>query len=81
MWSQRFTKGSDPTHSHPERRGASDGYGGTHEDVSKFLFTIGDPSSSGIVDNNMTTLFIGTGLNAAMIAIAVVVLLKKSRSN
>jgi len=59
---------------------ANDGYGGTNEDISEFLFTIGEPSIPSIFDNNLTAMFIGTGLNAGLIAIAVV-LLKKFRSN
>jgi len=59
---------------------ADDGYGGTDEDISEFLFTIGEPSIPSVIDTNLTTMFIGAGINAGLIAIAVV-LLKKFRSN
>ena len=59
---------------------ADDGYGGTNEDISEFLFAIGEPSSPSVIDNSLTTMFIGAGINAGIIAIAVV-LLKKFRSN
>ena len=59
---------------------ADDGYGGINEDISKFLFAIGEPSIPSVIDNSLTTMFIGAGINAGIIAIAVV-LLKKFRSN
>ena len=56
-----------------------DGYGGTNEGISEFLFTIGESSILGIFDNNLAPMIIGAGINAGLIAIAVV-LLKKFRS-
>ena len=59
---------------------AEDGYGGKNEDISEFLFAIGEPSIPSVIDNSLTTMFVGVGINAGLIAIAVV-LLKKFRSN
>ena len=61
----------------------NDGYGGSSESISDFLFTIGEPSEPSLFNENfgqnLTFMLTGTGINAALIALAVV-FLRKARN-